>query len=84
MRDIKKFVRKNYGTTDVRLDPALNKFVWSNGARSIPPKVRLLLSRRPVEDETKKGKYYTLVNNIIVPNFKNLKAKRVKSTVATE
>eukprot|EP01080_Neovahlkampfia_damariscottae_P011640 gene11640-4881_t len=80
MREIKKYVRANFGTTDVRLDPSLNKFVWSNGTRSVPSKVRLLLSRRPIEDEDKKGKFYTLVNNMIVSDFTNLRPKRVVSS----
>lgn len=79
MREIKKFVRRSMGTTDVRLDPQLNKAVWSNGIRSVPPKIRLFVQRRKHEDEEKKGKFYSVVNNIVVASFSKLKTKRVET-----
>lgn len=78
MREIKKYVRKTMGTSDVRLDPGLNKAVWSNGIRSVPPKVRLFIQRRKHEDEEKQGKFYSVVNNIVVGEFSKLKTKRVE------
>merc|ERR1712118_485733 len=34
---IKAFAKKQMGTSDVRLDQALNKEVWSKGIKSVPP-----------------------------------------------
>ena len=49
------------GTKDVRVDTALNKFVWSNGIRNIPRRVRVRLCRRKNEEEGAKSEFYTLV-----------------------
>ncbi len=38
-------------TKDVRIDISLNKFIWSNGVRNIPRRVRIRLSRKRNEDE---------------------------------
>ena len=37
-------------TDDVRIDTALNKFVWSNGIRNLPNRVRVRLLRKKNED----------------------------------
>lgn len=39
------------GTSDVRVDSKLNKFVWHRGVRNIPRRVRVRLSRKRNEDE---------------------------------
>ena len=33
IREIKKFAKKMMGTTDVRVDTGLNKYIWSHGIR---------------------------------------------------
>lgn len=38
-------------TSDVRIDTPLNKFVWSNGIRNLPRRIRIRLSRRKNDDE---------------------------------
>lgn len=38
IKEIKKFAQKAMGTTDVRVDVKLNKYVWSHGIRSVPLK----------------------------------------------
>ena len=38
-------------TDDVRIDTSLNKFIWSNGIRNLPKRVRVRLSRRKNEEE---------------------------------
>ena len=65
-------------TDDVRVDTVLNKFIWSNGIRNIPKRVRVRLSRKKNEDEEGKGKYYTLVQHMEVDSFKNLRTDEVK------
>jgi large subunit ribosomal protein L31e len=41
---------------DVRVDAALNKFVWSQGIKNIPKRIRVRLSRKRNEDEEAKEK----------------------------
>jgi large subunit ribosomal protein L31e len=36
---------------NVRIDTALNKFIWSMGIRNVPKRVRVRLERRRDEDE---------------------------------
>ena len=49
--EIKKFAQKVMGTSDVRVDTGLNKFVWSKGIRNVPFRVRVRLARKVAEDE---------------------------------
>ncbi len=65
------------GTEDVRLDPKLNKFVWSKGIKNVPRRVRVRLSRRRNEDEDAKTKLYTLVSVVPVTSYKGLQNETV-------
>jgi len=65
------------GTKDVRIDVKLNKFVWSQGIRSVPYRVRVRLSRKRNEDEDAKEKMFTLVTHVPVTSFKKLQTKNV-------
>lgn len=38
-------------TTDVRIDPKLNQFIWSQGVRNLPHRVRVRISRKRNEEE---------------------------------
>ena len=41
IREIQKFAGKMMNTKDNRVDPELNKFIWSKGIRNIPYRVRV-------------------------------------------
>eukprot|EP01017_Pseudomicrothorax_dubius_P028258 TRINITY_DN334_c0_g2_i11.p2 TRINITY_DN334_c0_g2~~TRINITY_DN334_c0_g2_i11.p2 ORF type:complete len:126 (-),score=40.53 TRINITY_DN334_c0_g2_i11:130-507(-) len=76
VKEIVKFVRREMLTDDVRIDTRLNQFLWSNGVRNVPRKVRVRLSRRRNEDEESgKGKFYTLVQYIPVDSFRDLQTE---------
>ena len=50
------FVNREFPTTfsvsrDVRVDAGLNKFIWSQGVRSVAKRIRVRLSRKRNEDE---------------------------------
>ena len=60
----------------MRIDPSLNRFVWSTGIRNVPRKVRVRISRKKNEDEDAKEKFYCLVQNIEVDGFKGLKTEK--------
>ena len=58
------------GTKDVRVDPKLNKSVWSNGVRRVAFRVRVRLERKRNEDEDATEKLYTAVSEVKVSSFK--------------
>merc|ERR1719222_564286 len=53
-------------TKDIRVDTKLNKFIWSNGVRNVPKRVRVRMSRKRNEDEAAKQKMFTLVQHVPV------------------
>lgn len=73
VREVKKFAAKVMGTTDVRVDAALNKFLWSKGVRNVPYRVRVRLSRKRNEDEDADEKLYTLCQHVQLGNNPNCK-----------
>lgn len=78
VKEIKKFAQKTMGTSDVRLDVKLNQFVWSQGIRNVPFRVRVRLARKLNEDEEAKEKMYTLVSWVPVADFKGLQTKVIE------
>lgn len=66
----------NYLWQDVRVDPSLNRFVWSNGIRNVPRKIRVRISRKKNEDEDAKDKFYSLVQHVQVDTFEGLKTEK--------
>jgi large subunit ribosomal protein L31e len=78
IREIVKFVKSTMGTEDVRVDPLVNKYVWSQGIRNVPKRIRVRLHRKRNEDEEAQEKLYTHVTFVSVPTFKSLETKIVK------
>eukprot|EP00445_Apocalathium_hangoei_P002185 CAMPEP_0203866490 /NCGR_PEP_ID=MMETSP0359-20131031/15982_1 /ASSEMBLY_ACC=CAM_ASM_000338 /TAXON_ID=268821 /ORGANISM="Scrippsiella Hangoei, Strain SHTV-5" /LENGTH=199 /DNA_ID=CAMNT_0050784599 /DNA_START=59 /DNA_END=655 /DNA_ORIENTATION=+ len=78
IREIRKFAARAMTSKDIRIDTKLNKFVWSNGIRNVPTRVRVRLSRKRNEDEEAKEKMFTLVQHVPVESFKNLQTETVK------
>uniref|UniRef100_H2YLK4 Large ribosomal subunit protein eL31 n=1 Tax=Ciona savignyi TaxID=51511 RepID=H2YLK4_CIOSA len=72
VKEIRKFALKMMGTNDVRIDTRLNKFVWSQGVRNVPYRIRVRLARKRNEDEDSANKLYTLVTYVPVASFKGL------------
>ncbi|CCI45052.1 hypothetical protein ABG067_004270 [Albugo candida] len=77
IREIKIFAQKAMKTCDVRVDPRLNKFLWSQGIKSVPRRVRIRLSRKRNDDEDAKEKLYTLVEHVQVASVKGLQTETV-------
>lgn len=69
---LKKFAIKEMGTTDVRIDPHLNKQLWVKGIRKPPNRIRVRISRIRNEDANSSQKFYTIVSHVPVPTFKRL------------
>jgi len=78
IREIKKFVAGHMATPDVRIAVNLNQFVWSNGVRSVPGRVRVRCQRKKNEDEDSESSFYTLVSYVPVVNFKKLTTQTVQ------
>merc|ERR1712220_40446 len=64
--EVKKFAKKMMGTEDVRVDTKLNKFLWSQGIKGVPGRVRVRLSRKRNDDEEATEKLYTLCTHVAV------------------
>ncbi|KYQ90523.1 S60 ribosomal protein L31 [Tieghemostelium lacteum] len=77
VKQIKLFAQKAMGTKDVRIDNKLNKYLWSQGIKNVPVRVRVTLSRKRNEDENAREKLYTLASLVIVKSFKGLETKTV-------
>jgi large subunit ribosomal protein L31e len=77
IKKIRTFVEKVMKTSDVRIDAKLNKFLWSNGVRNVPTRVRVRMTRRRNEDEEAKEKMYTLVQHVPVESYKGLQNETV-------
>merc|ERR1712039_1079317 len=77
IKEIKKFAQKAMGTSDVRVDVKLNQFLWSQGVKNPPHRIRVRLSRKRNEDEDAKEKLFTLVTHVPVTSFKKLVNKTV-------
>ncbi|TPX17214.1 uncharacterized protein E0L32_003332 [Thyridium curvatum] len=72
VKEIKKFAFLAMGTTDVRLDPQLNKKVWECGVKGVPYRLRVRISRRRNDEEGAKEKLYSYVQAVNVKNPKGL------------
>jgi len=77
VKEIRKFATAAMGTKDVRIDSKLNKFIWANGIRKTPNRVRVRLSRKMNEDEEAEEKLYTLAQLVEVTSFKGLQTENV-------
>jgi large subunit ribosomal protein L31e len=51
-------------TKDVRVAVALNQYIWSQGIRNPPRRVRFQLSRKRNEDKGAQEKFYTLCSHV--------------------
>lgn len=63
-------------TDDVRVTPEVNQFVWKQGIRNIPRRVRVRLVRKKNDTEEKGEKFYTEVRLVPVRYFKNLNTEK--------
>ena len=77
IKALREFAKKHMKTEDIRIDTDLNKFVWSQGIRNVPFRVRVRLSRRRNEDDDAKNQLYTLVTWVPVDSYKGLENQEV-------
>ncbi|KAL0768237.1 hypothetical protein CaCOL14_009212 [Colletotrichum acutatum] len=72
IKEIKAFALQAMGTSDVRVDPQLNKKVWEQGIKGVPYRLRIRISRRRNDEEGAKEKLYSYVQAVNVKNPKGL------------
>ncbi|KAJ7151369.1 ribosomal protein L31e-domain-containing protein [Mycena crocata] len=72
VKSVIDFAQKTMGTTDVRIDPELNKEIWARGIKSVPHRLRVKLERKRNDEENAKEKLYTYASHVSVPSFKGL------------
>lgn len=66
-------------TQDVRIDPKLNQFIWNQGIRNLPRRVRVRISRKRAEEEGKGGsEWYSLVQHVNVESFDGKLTEKAK------
>ena len=69
------------GTTDIRLDPQLNKKVWESGIKGVPYRLRVRISRKRNDEEGAKEKLYSYVQAV---NVKETEAKGLQTVVVED
>ena len=79
MNEIRRFAQKQMWTKDVRLDSELNHYVWQDGIRDIPNKVRIRISKKKNQDEDAKEAFYCLVQHVDVEDFASLRTENAKA-----
>ncbi|EDO07207.1 putative ribosomal protein L31 [Babesia bovis T2Bo] len=79
IKKIKEFASKAMKTKDVRIDTTLNRYIWSNGIRNLPRRVRVRVSRKRNDDDDAKEPMFTLVQHVPVEDFTGLQTEVVAS-----
>merc|ERR1711990_995386 len=69
VKEVKAFAKKMMRTEDVRVDTKLNKFLWSQGIKGVPGRVRVRLARKRNDDEEAAEKLYTLCMHVPVERY---------------
>lgn len=78
IKEIKKFATQAMGTSDVRLDPQLNKKVWESGIKGTDYRLRIRISRKRNDEEGAKEKLYSYVQAVNVKSAKGLQTTLVE------
>lgn len=77
IKSIKAAALTMMGTEDVRIDPKLNKSIWSRGVKNVPRRIRVRFSRRRNEEEGAKHMLYTIATFVPVASFKGLQTETI-------
>lgn len=78
LRPFRVLIAVRQGTSDVRLDPQLNKKVWEQGVKGVPYRLRVRISRRRNDKEDAKEKLFSYVQAVNVKNPKGLQTSVVE------
>ena len=79
VKAIKKLVATMMKTSDVRIDPKLNQFVWNQGIRNLPRRVSVRISRQRNDEEgASNGEFYSLVQHVHIEDFTGRLTEKAK------
>ncbi|KAI8873212.1 hypothetical protein GQ42DRAFT_160706 [Ramicandelaber brevisporus] len=78
IKAVKEFALRAMGTADVRLDPELNKQLWTRGVKAVPHRIRVRIARKRNDAEGAKEKLYSHVTFVPVTTFKGLETETVE------
>ncbi|KAF5092320.1 hypothetical protein DS838_004603 [Geotrichum bryndzae] len=79
VKAVKDFAKQQLGTSDVRLDPQLNKELWKRGIKGIPHRIRVRISRKRNDEEGAKEKLFSYVQAVDVASAKGLQTQVIES-----
>ena len=79
VNEILRFAKKQMWVKDVRMDTELNHFLWKNGIRHMPNKVRVRISKKKNQDEDAKEPFFCLVQHVDVDDFSKLRTENAKA-----
>jgi len=77
-RALSNMVSAKQGTSDVRLDPQLNKKVWEAGIKGVPYRLRVRISRKRNDEDGASSKLYSYVQAVNVKDAKGLQTVLVE------
>merc|ERR1712146_35669 len=69
---IRKFAQQAMGTEEVKIDTKLNQFIWSQGVRNVPRRVRIRVKRCKDEDDEAGSNWVSRVSLLQCNRFKGL------------
>ena len=78
LKQIRIFASQNMKTDDVRIDSEVNQWVWHQGIRNVPRRIRVRLSRKKNETDDAENKFFTEVKLLQVDTFKGLITEKSK------
>ena len=76
---IRKFAQKLMKTKDNRIDGSLNTYLWSQGVKGVPGRVRVRIERHVAENTdgaSKRKRLYSVISHVPVASFKKLTTKQ--------
>jgi large subunit ribosomal protein L31e len=77
---IRAFAKKLMKTKDNRIDGSLNTYIWHQGVKGVPTRVRVRIERHVAESTdgaSKRKRLYTVISHVPVPTFKGLLTKPI-------
>lgn len=82
VKKIKAFAGKMMKTKDNRIDGSLNTYIWSQGVKGVPTRVRVRIQRKVAEardGQDKRKRLYTVISHVPTPSFDKLTTKKVSA-----
>ena len=76
LREIRDFVEQTMKTSEVRIEPLVNQFIWAKGIRTPPRRIRLRLVRALNTHKVGQESMHTVVRLLEVDDFSKLQTNK--------